>query len=339
VPADRHDVAGSQLCAPARLQPPVDLHLLGLQQLPRVGAVLGEPGQLQELPEPDRVLGDRDVLDRWAVHPLILPLSGCRPLIGSAKVRPVLSVLELHEIAEADHRILDPFTDAHLLELAAVARVGPDTRVLDLACGKGEMLCRWAQEFGSSGVGVDLSPVFADSARKRAHALGVADRVGIEQADASSYRPEPGRFDIAACVGATWIGGGVAGTSELLRPAVPPTGLLLIGEPFWREPPPAEVRATYDEADQFADLPGLLDRFERAGTDLVEMVLADEHSWDRYVAPQWWALRRWLDEHPDDPRAGQVREFRDEIRRAHLAHQRRYLGWGVFVLRAASISR
>jgi SAM-dependent methyltransferase len=245
----------------------------------------------------------------------------------------VLTALELHEIAEADHRILDPFTDGHLLELAAVARVGAGTRVLDLACGKGEMLCRWAQEFGASGLGVDLSPVFSDAARKRADELGVADRVTIEQGDAGSYQAEPGAFDIAACVGATWIGGGLAGTIELLRPAVPASGLLLIGEPFWRESPPVEARAAYGEPDLFADLPGLLDRFERVGVDLVEMVVADEHSWDRYAAAQWWALRRWLDEHPDDLAAGQVREFRDEARRVHLAYQRRYLGWGVFVLR------
>jgi SAM-dependent methyltransferase len=249
----------------------------------------------------------------------------------------VLTALELHEIAEADHRVLDPFTDAQLLELAAVARVGAGTRVLDLACGKAEMLCRWAQEFGSSGLGVDISPVFTDAACKRAGELGVADQVGIEQADAGSYRAEPGAFDIAACIGATWIGGGVCGTIELLRPAVASNGLLLIGEPFWREPPPADARAAYGAPDLFADLPGLLDRFEEAGTDLVEMVLADEHGWDRYAAAQWWALRRWLDEHPDDPAASQVREFRDESRRVHLSYQRRYLGWGVFVLRPSAV--
>ncbi|HLU60250.1 MAG TPA: class I SAM-dependent methyltransferase [Pseudonocardia sp.] len=245
----------------------------------------------------------------------------------------MLSVLELHEIAEADHRILNPFTDAHLMELAAVARVGPGTRVLDLACGKGELLCRWAQELGSTGVGVDLSPVFTAAARARAAELGVADRVAFVQGDAAAYRPEPGGFDIAACIGATWIGGGVGGTIELLRAAVRPTGLVLVGEPFWREPPTAQARAAFGEPDPFTDLPGLLDRFEDAGADLVEMVLTDEHGWDRYVAAQWWALRRWLDEHPGDPAAEQVRAFRDESRRAHLAHQRRYLGWGVFVLR------
>jgi hypothetical protein len=101
----------------------------------------------------------------------------------------------------------------------------------------------------------------------------------------------------------------------------------------WREPPPADARAAFGDPHAFTDLPGLLERFESAGTDLVEMVLADEHGWDRYVAAQRWALRRWLDLYPDDPRTAQVREFRDEARRSHLAYQRRYLGWGPFVLR------
>jgi len=57
--------------------------------------------------------------------------------------------LALHEISEADHRILNPFTEEKLMTLGAVSRVGPSTRILDLACGKGELLCRWAQAFGA----------------------------------------------------------------------------------------------------------------------------------------------------------------------------------------------
>lgn len=243
--------------------------------------------------------------------------------------------LVLHEIAEADHRILNPFTDAQLIELGTVSRVVPITRVLDLACGKGELLIRWAQEFGSSGVGVDISEVFVDSARRRADELGVADRVLLERGDASTYRPARDAFDVASCVGATWIGGGVAGTIALLRQVVKPGGLILIGEPFWLEPPPPEARqAVGSHPEEFTDLPGLLDTFAAAGTDLVEMVLANPHSWDRYVAAQWWTLRNWLDAHAGDPLEAKVRVFLDDSRRTHLTYQRRYLGWGVFVLRA-----
>lgn len=241
--------------------------------------------------------------------------------------------LRLHEIAERHHRILNPFTEAHLLELGAVARVGPGTRVLDLACGKGEMLGRWARELGSGGVGVDLSEEFVAAARARVDELGVADRVRIENGDAAAFVAEPGAFDVACCLGATWIGDGVAGTIDLLRPAVTARGLILIGEPYWREPPRPEAEEALG-AGMFTDLAGLLGRFEDAGTELVEMVLADEHSWDRYVAAHWWTLREWLDTHVGDPLAPDVQVFLDDSRREYLAYQRRYLGWGVFVLRS-----
>ena len=240
--------------------------------------------------------------------------------------------LPLHEIAEASHRILDPFTDAQLMEVGAAARVGRGTRVLDLACGKGEMLNRWAQEFGSRGVGVDISEVFVAAARSRAKKLGVADHVVIEHGDAQTFDPEPGAFDIASCVGATWVGNGVAGTIDLLRPATTSNGLLLIGEPYWQEPPSPEAERALGDGE-FTDPPGLLDRFTAARTDLVEMVLADQHSWDRYVAAQWWTLWQWLDSHPGDPLAPDVQTFLDDSRREYLTYQRRYLGWGVFVLK------
>ena len=84
---------------------------------------------------------------------------------------------------------------------------------------------------------------------------------------------------------------------------------------------------------EFSDLPGLLDRFKVARTDLVEMVLADEHSWDRYVAAQWWTLRQWLNSHPGDPLTPDVQTFLDDSQREYLTYQRRHLGWGVFVLK------
>lgn len=78
-----------------------------------------------------------------------------------------MDVIEQHEIAEADHRILNPFTDGKLMLLGEVCRLGHTQRQLDLACGKGEMLTRWAQRFGISGVGVDISGVFLGAARRR----------------------------------------------------------------------------------------------------------------------------------------------------------------------------
>ena len=239
--------------------------------------------------------------------------------------------LWLHELAEADHRILNPFSDQKLRLLGEVCRLAPGTTVLDLACGKGELLCLWAQEYGVTGHGVDLSEVFLDAAARRAAELGVTDRVSLTHGDAAEYRPET-RYDIVSCLGATWIGDGLLGTVELMRQWVEPDGLLLVGEPYWIDPPPAKAREAYARY-RITDLAGVLDRVEAAGCELVEMVMASPDDWDRYVASQWWTLTEWLRRHPDDPRAAQVRAFRDSARRDYLAHDRRYLGWGVFVLR------
>jgi hypothetical protein len=90
-----------------------------------------------------------------------------------------------------------------------------------------------------------------------------------------------------------------------------------------------------DSAD-FASLAGTLNRFEAAGMELVEMVLADGDSWDRYAAGQWFTIDEWLRAVPKDhPDAADMREFLDHHRRTHLTWTRRYMGWGIFVLRPA----
>nr|MDT0663042.1 methyltransferase domain-containing protein [Micromonospora sp. DSM 115978] len=245
-----------------------------------------------------------------------------------------MNALNQHEIAEAEHRILNPFTEAKLMLLGEVCRVGDGQRVLDLACGKGELLCRWAERFGGGGVGVDISEVFVSAARARAEELGVARRVRFRRGDAAAHRAEPGGYDIVSCIGATWIGGGLAGTIALMRPALREDGLLLVGEPYWRRPPPEAAYAAIGcGPDDFTSLAGTLDKLAGAGTSLVEMVLADPDDWDRYVAAQWWTVDRWLRANPTSPDADAMRSYLDNARRSHLAYQRDHLGWGVFVLR------
>jgi SAM-dependent methyltransferase len=237
-------------------------------------------------------------------------------------------------IRESGHRIHNPLDEAKLAVLGAALRPAPGARVLDLACGSGEMLCTWSRDHGLSGTGVDLSATFLRSARARAVELGVADRVEFVHRDAAGYvADEP--VDIAACVGAAWIGDGVPGTVDLLRRSLRPGGLLLIGHPFWRLDPPDQVAVEGSHAahrDDYLPLPELIGQFQALGCDVVEMVLADQDSWDRYVAAQWLTTRRWLDENPDDELAPTLRaELATEPAR-YARYQREYVGWGVFAL-------
>nr|WP_228046612.1 methyltransferase domain-containing protein [Saccharopolyspora sp. HNM0983] len=228
----------------------------------------------------------------------------------------------------------NPFTPGKLAALGEALHLAPGTRVLDLASGSGELLCTWARDHRVTGTGVDISTVFTEQARARAAELGVAEQVAFVHGDAAGYvADEP--VDLAACVGATWIGNGVAGTVELLSRSLRPGGVLLIGEPYWRRDVPDQKTAEGCLAtakDDFLLLPELIERFGGLGYDVVEMVLADQDSWDRYQAAQWLNLRRWLDAHPDDELAADVRvELSTEPVR-YARYQRDYLGWGVFAL-------
>jgi hypothetical protein len=70
----RDDVTGLQPRASTRLHPAIHLHLARLQQLLGVRAVLGEAREFEELADPDRVSGKRDVEDWRAGHFAILPV-------------------------------------------------------------------------------------------------------------------------------------------------------------------------------------------------------------------------------------------------------------------------
>jgi len=247
-----------------------------------------------------------------------------------------LDIPRIFNITESAHRIHNPFTTEKLATLGAALRLETGVRVLDLGSGSGEMLCTWARDFGVLGAGIDMSRLFTEHAQRRAEELGVADRVEFIHGDAAGYVSAE-KVGVAACIGATWIGGGVAGTIELLAKSLCAGGTILIGEPYWLQVPPTEDAAKgclVNSRSDFLLLPELLGSFGDLGYDVVEMVLADQNGWDRYEAAKWLTMRRWLEANPDDDFAQEVRAKLTTEPKRYAAYTREYLGWGVFALMA-----
>ncbi|ELD59355.1 methyltransferase [Escherichia coli KTE177] len=250
------------------------------------------------------------------------------------KRNSTLDIPRIFTISESEHRIHNPFTEEKYATLGRVLRMKPGTRILDLGSGSGEMLCTWARDHAITGVGIDMSQLFSEQARLRAEELGVTNRVHFIHNDAAGYVAEE-KCDIAACVGATWIAGGFAGTVELLAQSLKPGGIMLIGEPYWRQLPATDEIAQacgVSSSTDFLTLTGLVSAFDELGYDVVEMVLADQEGWDRYEAAKWLTMRRWLEANPDDDFVAEVRAELNISPKRHVTYAREYFGWGVFAL-------
>lgn len=84
--------------------------------------------------------------------------------------------------------------------VADLLQLGPDTRVLDVAAGRGVSAIHLARSRGCRVLGVDLSGANVDAATAQAHAAGVDDLVTFVVGDAESLGlDDDGGFDAVIC--------------------------------------------------------------------------------------------------------------------------------------------
>ena len=203
------------------------------------------------------------------------------------------------EVVERDHELQNPTSPEKIRLLGEFLRLSGESRVLDLACGKAGPARILASTYGCRILGVERLPSFADAARAQVAADGLAGLIEVRTGDAAELPLEPGAWDAALCLGASFVWGTIADAAEVLTPAVREGGSVAIGEPFWRRWPLPESVAASD----FVDLPETVARFERAGLTLTGLIAASEDDWDRYESLHWRAMEEWLAEHPGHPDA------------------------------------
>ena len=95
-------------------------------------------------------------------------------------------------VAEATHEIQNPTSEEKLLLLGKRLGLGPDSRVLDVASGRGgPAVARVGLRLPWHGV--EIAPEFHAVAVERAAEAGISDRVSFELGDAASVRTSPRR--------------------------------------------------------------------------------------------------------------------------------------------------
>ena len=234
-----------------------------------------------------------------------------------------------YAVAERDHVIQNPTSEAKIRLLGTLLRLTPQTTVLDVGCGKAGPAVLLAHEFGCRITGIERAAEFAAAARDRVEAAGIADRVEIVQRDASELALEPERYEVTMCLGASFIWYGLDRTLGALSPATRQGGRVVVGEPYWRRwPLPAGI-----DDEGFVSLAETAERFERAGLSVIGLIVSNEDDWDRYRSLHWRAVDEWLAEHPDDPDAPDFRARGERYREQYFQHERELLGWAIFVAR------
>jgi SAM-dependent methyltransferase len=94
-------------------------------------------------------------------------------------------------------------TAAEQAEIAHHLRLGPDSRVLDVACGAGGPSLALVERTGCQIAGVDIEPTAIAHANAEARARGLADRSTFAVVDCSGRLPfEDGAFDAVLCIDA-----------------------------------------------------------------------------------------------------------------------------------------
>ena len=83
--------------------------------------------------------------------------------------------------------------------LGELLELGPNSRVLDVASGKGASALFLAERFGSEVVGIDYSSQNVDGANEEAAARGLGSRVRFESADAERLPFDDAEFDGIIC--------------------------------------------------------------------------------------------------------------------------------------------
>jgi len=228
-----------------------------------------------------------------------------------------------YAVAERDHDIQNPTSAEKIRLMGEWLRLGPDTRVLDVACGKCGPALVLAAAFGCKITGVEQYSGFVAAACERIAAAGLGDLIEVVESDGREFPLEPESWDAALCLGATFVWDDLDGTLGALVPTVRPGGHVVVGEPYWRRSPPVGM-----DAMGYVSLSETAARVERHGVKLVGLISSSTDDWDRYESLHWRAVEDWLAENEDD-----------EIRSAHEEHKRQYLarrdafGWAIFLAR------
>ena len=229
-----------------------------------------------------------------------------RPVPSLVETPPVGHPLRFTVVAHGDRSVLGPISGERLDRLVARTPLERGDHVLELGCGKGDLLARLLSRWPeATAEGLDRNPWFLAAARAAAERAGVAGQVSFIETDASAALVAHRSVAMSVAIGASGILGDHAATVTRLAKAVRPGGVVLFGDGVWvREPPSSGLASFGMTRDELRDGP---DEFARlgveAGLEVLDVEVVDKAEWDTYEDSYAGAIERWAAANRSDPEA------------------------------------
>lgn len=200
-------------------------------------------------------------------------------------------------IGHADLAFMNPLREDELASLLANVALDEARHVLDLCGGRGDLSRAIATKTGCEATSVDLSAQACREASLRAVGL----RMNVVCSDVRVFlEGDEKRYTLALCVGGTHaFGTGVEAWKRTLNELTSRASTVLIGD----------LVARSEEAGRAFEIPTLreLEALPELAASKATLVL-DAARVDAYERAWCASVARFLDEHPDDPRAAWGRQ-------------------------------
>jgi SAM-dependent methyltransferase len=240
-----------------------------------------------------------------------------------------------YDVTHKEHLVCNPMSVEKLNELINLLALKSGSKVLEIATGKGEFLIRLIEKYNVSAIGVDLSPYHLGEAKRKAkERVPNADLTLIEM-DGADYQSDMlESFDLACCLGASWIYKGHEGTLKYLMSQTKSKGFLVVGEPFWISKPPKEYFELSEvKYEMFSTHLGNVQIGEKLGLKLLYTLVSTHDEWDRYLGLQWYAMDKYARAQSDDPDLPELLAKLNREKNLYLKWERDTIGWAIYVFR------
>ena len=238
-----------------------------------------------------------------------------------------MDFLQIMTLAEKYLHLINPTSVEKILRVGEHLQLQRGDRLLDFGCGFAEPLVLWAKEFEFSAVGLEFREETCSRAKERIEGAGLSDRIEVICTNAADYPYEAKAFDVATCLGASFIWGGVEPALKALSNVIHEKGRIAIGEPYWKTDPPL-VDLGFSVHSEHE----LLEIIHERGLVLRYIVRSSEDDWDQYETGNWYALTEWLRENPDHPEREDVRTHLRKAQDEYTQFTRAHLGWAIYLL-------